>query len=135
MAAGEVELELTWQGDLRFAGRSGEVIVLLDSASMAGPSPVQSLAFALAGCMAIDVVHILAKGRAGLAGLTARLVGERAQQDPRRLVKVDLHFELRGSVARDRVERAIELSRGKYCSVWHSLRPDIDLRTSFEVRP
>lgn len=28
----------------------------------------------------------------------------------------------------------IALSREKYCSVWHSLRPDIDFRTSFEIR-
>jgi uncharacterized OsmC-like protein len=36
-------------------------------------------------------------------------------------------------VGPDKVERAIALSREKYCSVWHSLRQDIDFRTSFEV--
>ena len=46
-----------------------------------------------------------------------------------------LHFVVRGGVLADRVERAIELSRERYCSVWHSLRPDIDFRTSFEVVP
>ena len=40
---------------------------------------------------------------------------------------------VRGEVPADRVERAIELSRERYCSVWHSLRPDIDFRTSFEI--
>jgi uncharacterized OsmC-like protein len=38
-----------------------------------------------------------------------------------------------GAPPADKVERAIALSREKYCSVWHSLRPDIDFRTSFEV--
>jgi uncharacterized OsmC-like protein len=40
-----------------------------------------------------------------------------------------------GDVPADRVERAIELSRERYCSVLHSLRSDIDLRTSFEILP
>jgi len=42
---------------------------------------------------------------------------------------------VRGDVPADRVERAIALSRERYCSVWHSLRQDIDFRTSFEVAP
>jgi uncharacterized OsmC-like protein len=32
------------------------------------------------------------------------------------------------------IERAIELSRTKYCSVWNTIRPDVELRTSFVVR-
>ena len=50
-------------------------------------------------------------------------------------MKVDLRFTLAGEVPEDRVERAIQLSREKYCSVWHSMRPDIELTTSFEVVP
>ena len=50
-------------------------------------------------------------------------------------MKVDLRFSVRGPVPADRVERAIALSREKYCSVWHSLRPDIAFTTSFEVTP
>ena len=56
-------LDLEWQGDLRFRGTTGSVSLVLDSAGEAGPTPVQALAYALAGCMAIDVVHILRKGR------------------------------------------------------------------------
>ncbi|HUG54609.1 MAG TPA: OsmC family protein [Vicinamibacteria bacterium] len=128
-----VEVELAWDGDLRFRGRAGEAAVVVDSDGRAGPSPVQALALALAGCMSVDVVHILQKGRQPLAGLTARLRAERAGADPRRLVRVDLHFTVTGGVAPDRVERAIALSRETYCSVWHSLRPDIEFTTSYET--
>jgi uncharacterized OsmC-like protein len=38
-------------------------------------------------------------------------------------------------VSRPAIERAIALSRDKYCSVWHSLRSDIELFTSYEVAP
>ncbi|MBI2467325.1 MAG: OsmC family protein [Candidatus Rokubacteria bacterium] len=129
-----ITLQLTWQGELRFAGRSGDVELTLDGDRKAGPSPVQALAFALAGCMAIDVLHVLTKGRLGLEGLRARLTAERAPEEPRRLVKVDLHFLVTGDVPPDRVKRAIALSREKYCSVWHSLRQDIDFTTSYEIR-
>jgi putative redox protein len=100
-----------------------------------GPSPVQTLAFALAGCMASDVVLILQKGRQPLRGLKAHLSAERAPSDPRRLVAVRLDFEVQGDVPPDKVERAIALSRETYCSVWHSLKQDIDFRTSFAVVP
>lgn len=126
-------LDLEWQGDLRFRGTTGAVSLLLDSAGEAGPTPVQALAFALAGCMAIDVVHILRKGRLEPRSVRAHLEAERAPEDPKRLVSVRLHFMVGGGTPPDKVERAIALSREKYCSVWHSLRPDIDFRTSFEV--
>ena len=48
---------------------------------------------------------------------------------------MDLHYTVAGEVPADRVARAIELSREKYCSVWHSMRHDIELTTSFEVVP
>ena len=133
--AGTFAVELTWEADLRFAARAERAGMVLDSAGEAGPSPVQALALALAGCMAMDVVHILTKARVPLAGMHARLVAERAPEEPRRLLKADLHFELRGDVPPDKVERALALSREKYCSVWHSLRPDLEFRTSFEVTP
>ena len=129
-----VTLDLVWEGDLRFAGRAGAVALLLDGDKGAGPSPVQALAFALAGCMASDVVSILVKGRLPLEALAAHLVAERRPDPPRRLVKVDLHFVVTGAVPSDRVERALALSRDKYCSVWHSLREDIAFTTSFEIQ-
>ncbi len=79
----------------------------MDSPPVAGPSPVQALAFGLAGCMAIDVLVVLKRGRFDLKSLKARLVAERAPTDPKRIVKVDLHYTLAGEIPPDRVERAI----------------------------
>src|SRR3954467_15287684 len=99
--------------------------MLLDSAGKAGPSPVQALAFALAGCMGMDVVHILKKGRHDLRGLAVSLVAARAQEDPHSIVGVDALFKVTGNVPPEQVQRAIDLSHEKYCSVWHTLRQDI----------
>jgi len=130
-----VAVELTWQGGLRFEARAGDVTVVLDSERRAGLSPVQALAVAFAGCMAMDIVDILQKGRLPMDGVQARFTGERLAEPPRRFTRIALHFVVSGHVPADRIERAIELSRERYCSVWHSLRPDIEFRTSFEIAP
>ena len=126
-------LELIWEHDLVFNGRSGETSIVLDSAGVAGPSPVQALAFALAACMGMDVVHILKKGRYDLHGLRVALTGERAPDNPHRFTSVTLDFAVTGPVPKDQIQRAIDLSHEKYCSVWHSMRQDIAFETRFSV--
>lgn len=105
----------------------------LDSAGIAGPSPVQTLGAALAGCMTTDVVFILTRGRHSLRAVRAQLTAERAQHDPHRFLRVTLHLTVEGDVPRAAVERAIALSRDTYCSVWHSLRQDIDFQVTFDA--
>jgi putative redox protein len=126
---------LSWDGDLRFNTVTNGVPLSIDGQSKTGPSPVQALALALAGCMAVDVVDIVVKGRHPLRTLTADLTAERAPEPPSRFTAVTLHFRLGGDVPAHAVERAIALSHDKYCSVWHSLRQDIAFETSFEVTP
>jgi putative redox protein len=128
-----LRVELLWSDDLRFGATSGATALVVDGDSTAGPSPVQLLGMALAGCMSADIVDILRKGRHPLTGFHAALTAERAESPPRRLLKVLLHFAVHGAVPEPAVERAIALSREKYCSVWHSLRQDIDLTTAFTI--
>ena len=108
-------LEIVWTHDLVFEGTSAHASMTLDSAGKAGPSPVQTLAFALAGCMGMDVVYILQKGRHELRGLKASLVAERAQEDPHRITAVTIDFTVTGAVPREAIQRAIDLSHEKYC--------------------
>jgi putative redox protein len=135
MAKPPVVAELVWTDALRFDATSARVSTVIDGDSTAGPSPVQMLVLGLAGCMAADVVDIVRKGRHPLKAFDARIVAERAQEPPTRVVRAQLHFQLRGDVPVAAVERAIALSRDRYCSVWHSLRQDIDLSTSFDITP
>jgi putative redox protein len=127
--------ELVWSDGLKFGAKSGPNAVVIDADGATGPSPLQAAAFGLAGCMAADVVSILQKGRHPLTGLRTSLSAERAPEPPRRFVKVALHFHVSGGVPREAVERAIQLSRDTYCSVWHSMRQDIELTTTFELHP
>ena len=130
-----VAASLAWQGDLRFRASATGGEIALDGDSKSGASPVEALAVSLAGCMAADVVDILTKGRYTVRAFESKIVAERAEQPPRRFTRVTLSFALQGKVPASAVERAIALSREKYCSVWHSLRTDIELLTSYEVVP
>jgi putative redox protein len=128
-----LSVEIVWSADLQFGATSGQTAIAVDGDAVAGPSPVQLLGMALLGCMAADVVDILRKGRHPVDRFHAALTGERAAESPRRLLTVLIHFAIHGNVPAAAVERAISLSREKYCSVWHSLRQDIELTTTFDI--
>jgi putative redox protein len=126
--------DLIWNGELKFSATVNKASLIIDSEGVAGPSPVDALAVALAGCMATDVASVLTKGRQPLRALRAHFVAQRAQDNPHRFLKIDLQFTIEGGVPHDAVQRAIALSREKYCSVWHSMRQDIDFVVTFELR-
>ena len=130
-----VTLTAEWTGGLSFESTGNGPSLVMASGDPARLSPMQVLAYAVIGCMGMDVVHVLEKGRHQLAGLLVRFDGERAAAPPRHFTAITLHFDLTTSAPPAVVARAIELSRTKYCSVWHTLRPDVRLETSFDIRP
>jgi putative redox protein len=130
-----IQAELVWAGELKFGATSGATAIVVDGDAQGGPSPMQLLAEAVAGCMAIDVVLILTKGRHPLQGLRIAFSGERAPTPPRRYTRIDLTFHITGNVPAPAVARALALSRDTYCSVWQSLRPDIALTTNYQIHP
>jgi len=125
--------ELVWSGELAFGASSGGATAVIDGDSKAGFSPMQFAAVGMAGCMSADVVDILRKGRYALTSMRVTFTGSRSETPPRRFTAVRLHFEIAGGVPPEAVERAIALSREKYCSVWHSFRQDIDLAIDFRI--
>ena len=128
-----VTAELVWAEELRFGATSARIATVVDGDSTAGPSPVQMLVIGLGACMSIDVVDIIRKGRHSLTAFRTTIVAHRQPEAPRRLIKVSIHFHVHGAVPDAVVARAIELSRDKYCSVWHSLRQDIELATAYTI--
>lgn len=126
---------LEWDGELQFTGFAGKHEVSIDGSQEAAASPMQLLALSLAGCMAIDLVHILSRGRHECMSLAAAFRGERSSENPKRFTRIGIHFRLSGAMKAEHVERAIALSREKYCSVWNSFRPDTGLDVTFEILP
>jgi putative redox protein len=131
---------LRWTGEgLEFDGTTGtggpDQVFRIDGKSASGPAPMELLLLSLGGCMAIDIRVILEKSRVELESLELFLEGERRGEDPRHYESIRMNFRLSGPGEQDRakVERAVRLSEEKYCSVYHSLRPDLDIRSSFEL--
>ena len=131
----DLTVALKWTGEaMQFrGGKVGGPEILIDSDGVAGPSPTVSLALALAGCMAIDVLDIVQKMRVPISGLTVVVASDRRKEPPRRFTVMRQKFIAAGVAAADeaKVMRAIDLSREKYCSILHSLREDIEM--SFEL--
>lgn len=123
----DVSVRLNWDRDLRFRAQAGRWVTELDGNAEFATSPVELLLQSVGGCTAVDVVHILRKGRENLRKLEVQVSGQRADDHPRRLTRITVHFHITGDVDRDAVLRAVRLSFEKYCSVYHSLRRDIEL--------
>lgn len=133
----DVTVRLEWAGEgLRFeGGKPGGPGVVVDGDGAAGPSPMTALLLGLAGCMAVDILDISTKSRVALTSLEAHLEGDRAATPPRRYTAVRMRFVAGGVAAADepKVRRAVDLSAETYCSVLHSLRPDIQITTELEL--
>ena len=96
--------------------------------SDAGFRPIDLVMVALAGCAAMDIVSILKKKRADLRSFRAEMEGERATEHPMRLTRIRVRFIANKEVRIADLQRAMELSRDKYCSVAGTLKtaPEID---------
>lgn len=115
------------------ATSSGEETTL-DAKGDAGPGPMEALLFAVAGCMAVDVQVILERSRVPFSKLDVEVTGTRAQTHPKRYTDIRLVYRVEGPEEehQGKLERAVALSRDKFCSVLHSLRSDINLEIEIQ---
>ena len=99
----------------------------------AGLKPSDLLLLAAASCSAYDIIMILTKQREGLVGLEVSCSGEQQSEPPYRFTKIHLHYAVKGSINPRKVERAIRLSEEKYCSVTNTLKPAVEITSSYEL--
>ena len=129
---------IEWTGEgLQFTGGGtgpDTPVVKLDGDGAAGPSPMHALLVAAAACAGIDVVMILEKMRVSIDTFSIDASGERVDEPPRRFRSMKLVFRLGGDgIDQSKAERAVQLSVDKYCSVIHTLSPDIELDYEIEL--
>lgn len=131
-------VRLRWTGSgLAFRGGAPDgPTVTLDGDADQGPSPMDSVLLAVGGCMAIDVVMILQKGRVPLEELSMEVEGDRRADPPRHFTAIRMRYTIAGpgEEHRARVERAVQLSRERYCSVLHTLRDDLDVEIEIDLQ-
>lgn len=114
---------------------SGHSLVLdTDSTRSSAPSPVELLLVALGSCTATDVASILKKKRQRVTSYTVEVSGERRADYPRRYTSMKVRHLIAGpNISPRAVAHAIELSETKYCSVAATLRPQVEIETTFEI--
>jgi putative redox protein len=126
---------LTWSRDLVFVGTTPQGYELeFDADAQWGCKPTEALLMSLGGCMAIDIVSILKKMRMDISRFRIDIAGERNPDPPQFFRKVEMVLHLAGrNLDARRIDRAIALSRDKYCSVYNSLRPDLTLNVHYQL--
>jgi putative redox protein len=124
-------------GDGLFIGitPSGHAQVLeTDHERASAATPMELLLVALGGCTAVDVISILKKKREQVTDYRVEVRGARREEHPRAWTRMEVRHVVRGrNVSEKAVASAIELSETKYCSVAATLRPGVEIVTSYEI--
>jgi putative redox protein len=132
----EYPIEVEWEGEMRWrGGPAGGPTLLVDGNRQVAPSPVDALVVAIASCSAIDVVDYLEKRRTPPTAASVSVRFSRAANPPRRLTDVHLTYRVSTDSPREHVERAVQLSYDKYCSVMASLATDTRIDWEIEISP
>ncbi len=99
-----------------------------------GPRPMELMLMGAGGCSAIDVLLILRKARQDVVDCVVELEAERAQTDPKVFTRIVFRYRVVGrGLARAHVERAVKLSKEKYCSASVMLAKTADIETEIEL--
>ena len=126
-----MESTVKWTGKMAFEGMgaSGHGVKMDASEEVGGENsgsrPTELLLHAVAGCTGIDIISILTKMRLEPVSFRMDVKGERVDDHPKRFTDIHIHYVLEGELPEDKVIRAIQLSKDKYCSVSHSLNAEI----------
>jgi putative redox protein len=99
-----------------------------------GVKPAELLLMAAASCSGYDVVEILEKQRQPLKDMEVICSGNQMKDPPYSFTDMHLHYILYGELDREKVERAIQLSQERYCSVIATLKPSILVTFDYEIR-
>jgi putative redox protein len=102
--------------------------------SKAGNGPMELVLMALGGCTSMDIIPILEKKRVPLDAYEVNLEAERAIKHPKIFTKIHVEFLFYGKGINPKdVERAIELSTSKYCSVAAMLSKSVEITRSYKI--
>jgi putative redox protein len=112
---------------------TGHALVIDDANGHTGPKPIELALLALGGCTGFDVIGILRKKRQTVTGYEIELHAEQNPEPPSYFTRVEIKHRLRGRIAPEAVQRAIELSEAKYCAVGAMISKTAKIETTFEI--
>ena len=123
-------------GGQRYAGHNepGDQILIDADSPAIGVRPMEALLASLGTCTAFDVVEILAKRRTPVHSYRIELEGTRAEEHPRRYTHIKVRHIVSGEgITQKSLEKAVNLSHEKYCSVAASLNAEIEAEIALKA--
>ena len=135
------QIRCKWVGGLQFIGSDAERhSVVMDASAEGGKGeglgfrPAQMLLLGLGACTGMDVISVLEKQRQKVTGFEVNVQGQQESEPPWPFRSMRVEYVIKGrDIQRPAVERAIDLSESKYCSVWATLRAQVDIISSYRI--
>ena len=133
------EVKLEWLRSRMFVGTDhlGNSIAIgyqrEDEPFGSGINPSDMLLLAAASCSAYDVVQILEKGKQPLEDLKVNVTAEQSQESPYPYISLHFNYRVWGDVPAEKIQRAMQLSEDKYCSVLATLKPGLTFTSEFTL--
>jgi putative redox protein len=117
---------------------SGHAVVVDGSPDVGGRNlgarPMEMVLMGTGACSAIDVVLILRKARQAIEDCVVELEADRAENEPKVFTRIRMHYVITGKGLNPaQVERAIKLSKDKYCSASAMLAKTAEITADFEI--
>ena len=104
-----------------------------DEPSAQGVNPSDMLLLSAASCSAYDVVQILEKSKQPLEDLKVDVTAEQSQENPFPYVSLHFIYRIWGDIPPEKIQRAMQLSEDKYCSVLATLKPGLTFTSEFVI--
>jgi len=119
------------------ADSNGHSITICNSAERdpvwLGVRPAEMLLLAAASCSMYDVIDILEKQHEPLEGLEVTCSGEKQTEPIYKFERIHLHYKAKGKIDAKKLERAIQLSQDKYCTVTNTIKGSTEVSFDYEV--
>lgn len=132
-----MKIDIDWSGEgLHFLGHDDKTAPFsIDGNRQKGPGPMGMLLYAAGGCSAIDMLSMLKTMRQEVKSLKIEVNADRPEgKEGRPWKNINIHFILEGDLDPTKVQRAMDLSLEKYCSVSLNLRPTSTVLATFEIK-
>jgi putative redox protein len=140
MSANKKRIILNWKGNFRFEAKNEKgLLINFDALAKYGgeetaPTPMETVLASLAGCTSFDVINILKKKRQNITSYSVETQAERRDEPPEVFTKIHINYIVKGrNISKEAVEKAIQLSNDKYCSVGAMLKKTAEITTSYEI--
>lgn len=99
-----------------------------------GSKPMELLLMGLGGCTGMDVISIMRKKKQDVAGLEINVFGKQAEEHPHKYTSLQIEYVVKGrNISEDALQRAIQLSLEKYCSVGATLSGTAEITHSYRI--